>query len=440
MVIRRPMDTAPWSEAFAAAEQQGAFSAATRDRRRAAFERFLVSGMPVTTDEEWKYTSLRALAEVTPVRLGSADTGPAPAHAHDSLKAAPFGHLLEDNTWSKFIIINGRLVPTARTPANGESSVMESVGQRPLAGLDEACKHAPEDGLTWLLRAFRPDAVQVRVPFKKHQQKLFLLSVSGLDTDTNFSCSDLRLHFAEQVEADVIIAQVDLGERPSLRLEDITIVTEAAARVRVLHLQDARTGAHLVTRAGFQVKKNASCSHVFCSTASGLIRNDVSAQLAGPGADLVLNGLYAPRSGGHIDNHTDTAHEVGQTTSNQLYMGLMTAPSHAVFNGRMRIKQGADGSAAHQLNRNLLLATGALVDTKPELQIDTDDVSCSHGATIGALADEEIFYLRSRGLSREEANGLICQGFAAEPAAEVLSLEQRDLYTVWTREAAQLTW
>lgn len=436
MVTRRPMNTAPWKDAFAEAEQNGSFSAATRDKRRAAFERFLSSGIPLTTDEQWKYTSLRSLAELTPVRLGSSQTTPALASLEEHL----FGELLQDNTWSKLVIVNGRLVHTTLAQENNTTSNFGGSEDTTLSGLDEACDHAPQDGLTWLMRAFRPNPVQVSIPFTKHRQKLLLLSVSGLDEDTNFSCSDLRLKLAEQAEADVVIAQIDLGERPSLKLEDITLVAEASARLRVLHLQDARKGAHLVTRAGLQISQNASCSHVFCSTTSGLIRNDLSAQLDGPGADLVLNGLYAPRSGGHIDNHTDTAHKVGQTTSNQLYMGLMTAPSHAVFNGRMQIKQGADGSSAHQLNRNLLLTSGAQVDTKPELKIDTDDVSCSHGATIGALADEEIFYLRSRGLSREEANGLICRGFAAEPAAEVLSVDQHELYSLWTKTAAQLTW
>jgi Fe-S cluster assembly protein SufD len=462
MVTRRHLDTNRWAQAFAAAEENHNFSSATLSQRRSAFERFLAVGMPVTADEDWKYTSLRGLAGFTPTifaeqhrqmidQLPSTGTAgrpidrrfadPAPAlaaiEANDPLRT-----LIGDPTWAKYIVLNGQLVPTADAlqveAKKSRKSSSQTDSEQRLPSLEDVCQTSPTDGLMWLHQAFRPEPIEVHLHHTSQRQKVLLLSLSGSFSGLNFSCSDIRVRCAEQAEADVVIAQVDLSENPTLRLDNLTLIAEPSSRLRILHVQDARKGAHLVSRMGMLLKRNASCTHVLSTTASGLIRNDLSSILAEPGADLVVNGFYSPSAGGHIDNHTDTSHEVGQTTSNQLYMGLMSTPSHAVFNGRIRILRGADGSSAHQLNRNLLLSPNAAVDTKPELQIDADDVSCSHGATIGALSEDEIFYLRSRGLTREQAHDLICNGFAAEPASTGLSEEQRRLYNSWALEAGQL--
>jgi Fe-S cluster assembly protein SufD len=150
------------------------------------------------------------------------------------------------------------------------------------------------------------------------------------------------------------------------------------------------------------------------TTGGELTRNDLTAVLAGEGAEIELNGLYTVAGRNHVDNHTTIEHAVPNTSSRQLYKGILSGHACGVFNGRIVVKPGAKGSDALQMNRNLLSSRTAKVDTKPQLEIGNDDVRCSHGATIGRLDEAQLFYLRSRGLDPKEAEALLSRGFAVE--------------------------
>jgi Fe-S cluster assembly protein SufD len=134
--------------------------------------------------------------------------------------------------------------------------------------------------------------------------------------------------------------------------------------------------------------------------------------LAAPGAEAVVDGLYIENGKQHVDNHTNIEHFVADTRSEQLYKGILDGESRAVFNGRVFIAQDAQRSNSSQLNNNLLLSKRAEVDTKPELEIFADDVKAGHGATIGRLDPEHLFYLRSRAISSDDAVAMLALGFA----------------------------
>ena len=153
-----------------------------------------------------------------------------------------------------------------------------------------------------------------------------------------------------------------------------------------------------------------------CSVAFGgrLARSDVHAVLRGEGAECVLNGLFVIGGQQHSDTHTVVDHAVPHGTSRQLYKGVLDGRARGVFNGRVIVRPDAVGTDAHQTNKNLLLADGVEVDSKPQLEIFADDVKCSHGAADGQLADDAIFYLKSRGLDEAAARTLLTLGFANE--------------------------
>ncbi len=131
-------------------------------------------------------------------------------------------------------------------------------------------------------------------------------------------------------------------------------------------------------------------------------------------AACVLNGLYLVSGSQHTDHHTLIDHAQPHGKSAQVYKGILCGRSRAVFNGKIFVRLGAQKTDAHQINKNLLLSEGAIVDTKPQLEILADDVKCTHGAAIGELDESEIFYVRSRGISEENARLILTRGFANE--------------------------
>jgi Fe-S cluster assembly protein SufD len=145
-----------------------------------------------------------------------------------------------------------------------------------------------------------------------------------------------------------------------------------------------------------------------------LARNDLNVALADVGAECTLNGLYVTEGAQHVDNHSAIDHAHPHGTSRQLYKGILDGRSRAVFNGKVLVRPGAAATDAQQTNRNLILSDEALVDTKPQLEILDDDVKCSHGAAIGQLDEDQVFYLKSRGMNDHRARTLLTYGFASE--------------------------
>ncbi|HEY3886604.1 MAG TPA: SufD family Fe-S cluster assembly protein, partial [Vicinamibacterales bacterium] len=154
-------------------------------------------------------------------------------------------------------------------------------------------------------------------------------------------------------------------------------------------------------------------SHSF-ALGGRIVRNDVGAILDGEGGDCTLNGLYLADRDRLVDTHTLIDHAKPHCGSHEVYKGILGGTSRAVFNGKIIVRQDAQKTDAKQTNRALLLTDGATINTKPQLEIFADDVKCTHGAAIGQLDDDAIFYLRARGLSYAEARDMLIHAFAGE--------------------------
>ena len=179
-----------------------------------------------------------------------------------------------------------------------------------------------------------------------------------------------------------------------------------------LQEEDERS-SHIATLQ-VQIGRDANFStHSISLGGGGLVRNDINAVLA-EGSDATVNGLYLASGSQHIDNHTAIDHAKPYGMSHELYKGILGGTSTAVFNGKIIVHQDAQKTDAKQTNRNLVLSENATIHTKPELQIHANDVRCTHGATIGQLDPEAIFYLQSRGIGKEQAGDLLLHAFARE--------------------------
>ena len=179
-----------------------------------------------------------------------------------------------------------------------------------------------------------------------------------------------------------------------------------------LQEEDERS-SHVATLQ-IQIGRDATFStHSISLGGGGLVRNDINAVLA-EGSEATVNGLYLASGSQHIDNHTAIDHAKPHGTSHELYKGILSGTATAVFNGKIIVRPDAQKTDAKQTNRNLLLSEDATIHTKPELQIHANDVRCTHGATIGQLDQEAIFYLQSRGIAKEQARDLLMHAFARD--------------------------
>jgi Fe-S cluster assembly protein SufD len=195
-------------------------------------------------------------------------------------------------------------------------------------------------------------------------------------------------------------------------------VTEIAlaARADITHYKIQCEGklayhlGHVIVRQG----ESSTFSSHSLSLGGQLVRSDLTISLDEPKARCLLNGIYLPGDKQHVDHHTRVNHRACDCESEQDYKGIMIEKSRAVFNGQVIVARGAQKTRANQQNRNLLLSADAEIDTKPQLEIDADDVVCSHGATVGQLDTEAVFYLSSRGLSKKQVERILLHAFVAK--------------------------
>ena len=193
----------------------------------------------------------------------------------------------------------------------------------------------------------------------------------------------------------------ELFSGPGAALRHYRVTREGAG---VLHLGSQ----HL------RLERDASASSLLLSWGGELVRCDVHALLAGEGGDCVLDGLYVLGGRQHFDTHMRVEHLAPHCDSHELYKGVLDDRAHAVFDGRIYVHRGAQKTDAKQTNRNLLLSDRAVANSNPTLEIFADDVKCTHGSTVGQLEPDALFYLRSRGIDREAARGLLTYAFASE--------------------------
>ena len=195
------------------------------------------------------------------------------------------------------------------------------------------------------------------------------------------------------------VTEVSVGESAVLDHYKVQQESEQAFHVGSMHVHAARS-------ANFS-------SHSF-ALGGKLVRNDVIATLDGEGAEVTLNGLYLADGDRLVDNHTTIDHAQPHCPSHEIYKGILGGRATAVFNGKIIVRQDAQKTDAKQTNQALLLSDDALINTKPQLEIFADDVKCTHGAAIGQLDEDALFYLRARGLTYFEARDMLIHAFAGE--------------------------
>jgi len=226
--------------------------------------------------------------------------------------------------------------------------------------------------------------------------------------------ADVLIHLEPGVEA-----VVGMSITTDLSRSQVEVVLEEGARLELLRLVASGTGGFCESRLQVRQARDSSLLVFFVTKGGRGVKDHVSVALEGEGAEAFVNGLHHLAGESEAESHTFVDHVAPSTMSSQLYKSILRDKSRSVFNGRIMVRREAQLTNAYQLNKNLLLSPAARVDTKPQLEIFADDVKCSHGATIGQLDDEQMFYLQTRGIDRIAAGEMLVHGFVQDVLEQI---------------------
>jgi Fe-S cluster assembly protein SufD len=341
---------------------------------------------------------------------------------------------------AELVFVNGRYAPAlSRVGALPTAVRIDSLASA--RGSDEVLRHlasvAPFErhAFVALNTAFLDDGAFVSIaPRAVVERPIHILFVATADAGERSTMSHPRVLVIAGANSQASIVETYAGPEGTRYLTNAVaeLVLDENATLEHYRLQHEGTGAFHVGATYVRAQRSSTCTSHSVSAGGALVRNDVVAVLNGEGAECTLNGLYIADAQRLVDNHTTIDHARPHCGSREIYKGILADRARGVFNGKIVVRPDAQKTDAKQTNRALLLSEDAQINTKPQLEIFANDVKCTHGAAVGQLDDEALFYLRSRGLSDAAARQMLIHAFAADV------LNRMPLEAVRTRVEARL--
>lgn len=391
-----------------------------QERRDHAWDVYERTPMPNTRLEEWRYTDLRQKLDLDALQLSSAETAP------DDFEAWPIrlreAMALDREASGRIVLIDGHVVHTELDESLTKKGVV-------LASLHDAIETHPELIKEYLAtKAVPPEEGKfAALNAALWNDGIFLHVPKGVKLDNPvrvtrwfsesgvayFSRTLIVAETASQVSyVDEVLS--DDFERQTLTSSAVEVIAQDGAQVQYVAVQRLGRGGFYQAVQRTLAQRDSTLDTLNVALGGTTTRVDLNARLLGPGANSDMLGLYFGDADQHFDFNTSQDHVAENAGSDLLYKGALDGSSRAVFRGIIRVHKGAQRTDAYQTNRNLLLSPHARADSLPNLEIEADDVKCSHGATVGQLDEEAKFYLQSRGLSRVTAERLVVLGFLGE--------------------------
>jgi Fe-S cluster assembly protein SufD len=379
--------------------------------REDAFARFAEVGFPTTKDEDWRFTN------TAPIAKGSFSLGKLTNVTGEQLQ--PFKL---EGAAAQLVFINGHF--SAELSSMGDlpkgvriNSLAAELAANPVALEAHLGRYldTQRDAFAALNAAFLNDGAYVSIAKSKVlEQPIHLLFVTA-NSDSAIMTHPRNLIVAEdQSQIAVVEDYISLGSGLAFSNTATELVAGESAVVSHYMLERESTDAFNISTLRIQQARSANTATHSILLGGGLVRNNVHPVLAGEGGECLINGLFIGTGRQHLDNYMLVEHAQPHCSSRQFYNGILDGRSHGVFHGRIIVHKAAQKTDAKQTNRNLLLSDDAQIDTKPQLEIYADDVKCTHGATIGQIEENALFYLRSRGIDERAARKLLLLAFASE--------------------------
>jgi Fe-S cluster assembly protein SufD len=383
-----------------------------RALRQSAIGAFRRTGFPTTRDEEWRFTSVAPIAD-TPFL-------PAPPAAVQASDVAPF--LVPGLDGPALVFVDGRFAPGLSNldvsgPGATLSSLADALADRPAALEPFLGRHAGVDGrsFTAFNTASFEDGAFISVPDGEVvEPAIQVLFLSTLTPQPAVSHPRLLVVLGHHSQARIVETFASLGASFGFTNAVAEFVVGEGAGLDHVRIQRESQTAFHIGHTQYHIGRSGRVSAHAMAFGGLIARTDAVAVLGGEGADCTLNGLYLGDGVQLIDNHTEIDHATAHGTSRELYKGILDGRARGVFNGRIRVRPDAQKTDSKQTNKTLLLADDAQVNTKPQLEIFANDVKCTHGATVGQLDADALFFLRARGIGLEAARGMLIRAFLTD--------------------------
>ncbi len=377
--------------------------------RKESLDRFAKRGLPTVKEEEWKYTNVASLKEHQ-FQIAS-----------DSSKMAQLKELKAYYRKEEInlVFINGvfseelsnlKKLPKGLKVADVNDAALYS--QKEAAFVLQRYPQDQDDSFIALNKAFLYRVAFVQIDPKTVIKPLIhIIHVTDAVKSSVSSFPRSLIMLGKSAEAQVMESHLSFSDDTYLTNALSDIVLDQDAKLVYCKAQgESKNAFHIGTTRVWQ-ERDSQLDSFSLMTGGKITRNNLNIVLNGSGAHATLNGLYLINGNQHVDNHTAVDHRPPNCTSTQLYKGILYDAARAVFNGKIFVKKEAQQTNSYQLNKNLLLGPDCRVDTKPQLEIFADDVKCTHGATIGQLNEDEIFYLQTRCIPKSQAVEMLARGF-----------------------------
>lgn len=382
--------------------------------RRKGVDGFARLGIPAARrgNENWKYTNLRPLVNRTfeyPARDGTVA----------SERIASLVPSSED--WIELVFVDGHYAPEHSTNGYAEAGVvvgnLGDVAGPVSNGIRErlgSLANLDSDGFTALNTAFIADGAVVKLPPGSRLPPVHLVFVTTTHTGAIATHPRTLVVAGEGSACTVVESYVGVAESTYFTNSVSEIILKPDARVEHYRLMMDSPNAFHIGSTPVRLEENSAFSSLSFARGGRVARNGLHVMLASAGSSCTVGGLYFTYGTQHIDNHITINHLKPHTSSDLYFKGILDDRSRAVFSGGVTVHPNAQKSVAYQKDQNLLLSEGARINTKPMLEIYADDIQATHGATAGAVAEETIFYMRSRGIDELTARDMLVHGFAME--------------------------
>ena len=382
-------------------------------------------GLPSRRVEAWRYTDLRRIWETRFEDMAAAD----PARAAVRLDAMLSAHGLDGDdprTLPRLVFVDGQYAPTL-------SRMPEGCEVKPFTGADaaEPLRH-PIVALNTMLAA---DGLTIRVPAGRDAGRLLLVTLCEAP-DGGSAASHLRHRLVLEEGASLAVLEACGGDGGYLNESVLDVVVNAQAHLRHVRLQADARDAFSLSTVRATVAERGAYDGFNLALGAALARHEVQVTLAGPHAAAHVNGAQLLSDSQVADLTSVIAHDAPGCVSRQTVKNVLTGRSRGVFQGKIVVAQVAQKTDGYQMNQALLMSDTAEIDAKPELEIYADDVKCSHGATAGALDEEQLFYMRSRGVPAAEARAILVRAFLDD----VLGLVDDEMMRTVLDEAISAWW
>lgn len=385
--------------------------------RNAAVASFATNGFPTTRHEDWKYTNLSVAATLSNTWLQ--DKKAVSKAASVAVDSEILG--LIDAHW--ITIENGLIDPASLLKLDSLTKSGITIS-RLADGVDDGLITF-DDPMSAFNAALLQDGLHIKAAKGATLDKpIGMLLID----DGSVAVTQVRtlIEVGPGAKLQIVECSLSAGNDKQFSNAVTQVSLSDHAELDFVRLQQRDRKDLSVNRFETQLQRDSVLHYNNLDFGGELARNDIVADIVGPGASVTLRGLYLASGKQHIDNHTRVDHRVGPATSTEEYRGILNGRARCVFNGKAIVHAGADGTDANQLNHNLLLSDKAEIDTKPELEIYADDVKCSHGATVGQLDKSALFYLRTRGLDEDEATQVLTRAFASVILSKLAIAECQD--------------